>query len=101
MKSGVNMFDFIYKDDIRYEEAMTESDTNTFGLKQAVVIKGLRLKGHYQFTTSGNGDSVTSSIVYRTKIKIKKNSKLNGHVVMESVRVDSILDDAGYINYCK
>lgn len=91
----------LYRDELKYEEAIRENDTNTFSYKRAVTIQGLRVKGQYKYTSGKDGDSITSSVVYRTKIKIPKHSKINGHEVMESVRVDSILSDAGYLNYVK
>lgn len=91
----------IYRDTIKYQEFIAENDSNTSVLKPAASIRGLRLKGHYTFTQSESGDSATSDIVYRTKEKIPKHSKLDGHIVVESVRVDSHLPDAGYLNYCK
>lgn len=91
----------IYRDKIKYEQYVAESDSNTFSYKAPVEIIGLRLRGQYKFSTSANGDSTSSNIVYRTKIKIPKHSKLDGHEVMESVRVDSAFADAGYLNYVK
>lgn len=91
----------IYKDKIKYEQAIMTNDSNTYSYEKAIEIEGLRIKGQYKYTTSGEGDSVTSSVVYRTKIKIPKHSKLNGHIVMESVKINSILSEAGYLNYVK
>ena len=44
---------------------------------------------------------MSSNIVYRTKVKIPKHSKLDGHEVMESIRVDSAFSNAGFLNYVK
>ena len=91
----------IYKDKVSYEAVRKENDTNTFSREPVVFLDALRLKGQYKFTTGKDGDSVTSSVVIRTKEKIPKHSKLDGHEVMESVRVDSPLPNAGYLNYLK
>lgn len=91
----------IYKDKVRYERVRMENDSNTHTLDQPVIIDALRLKGNYSVTTSESGDSVTCSVVIRTKEKIPKYSRLDGHEVVDSVRVDSILKNAGYINYLK
>lgn len=91
----------IYKDTVKYERVRSENSSNTYTREPAVEIKALRLKGNYSFTTGENGDTVTSSVVIRTKEKIPKHSKLDGHEVMESVRVDSPLPNAGYLNYLK
>lgn len=91
----------IYRDKVKYEKVKTENDSNTFSREPAIEIDALRLKGNYKFTTGKDGDSVTSSVVIRTKVKIPKHSKLDGHEVMESVRVDSPLPNAGYLNYLK
>lgn len=91
----------IYRDKIKFEQYVAENDSNTFSYKPPVEIMGLRLRGQYKFSTGKDGDSTSSNIVYRTKIKIPKHSKLDGHEVMESVRVDSSLPNAGYLNYVK
>lgn len=91
----------IYRDNLKYEQYIAESDSNTFSYKAPVYIKGLRLKGQYKFSTGKDGDSVSSNIVYRTKVKIPKHSKIDGHEVMESVAVDSAFGNAGFLNYVK
>lgn len=92
---------FIYTDTVKYEQYIAQSDTGVSRLEKAVEINGLILKGHYSYSTGKDGETVSSNFTIRTKIKIPKKSKLNGHEVMDSVRVDSLLEDAGYINYCK
>lgn len=98
----MNMFDeLVYKDDIKYERYIAQSDTGVSSIASPVVIKGLILKGHYSYNTDTGGESVSSNFTIRTKEKIPKKSKLNGHEVMDCIRVDSIFDDSGYISYCK
>ena len=91
----------LYKDSIKLRLFSAESDSNTSSLGPVQNIMGLRLKGHYSFTTGTGGDSSSTSIVYRIRDKIPKKSTLDGHVVMDCVRVDSHLPDAGYLCYCK
>lgn len=93
--------ELIYKDTIKYQKYTAQSDTGTPVISSPIEIKGLILRGHYTFSTNKDGESVSSNFVVRTSEKIPKYSKLNGHEVMDSVRVDSIIKDAGYLNYCK
>lgn len=88
-------------DDIKYEKCVTESKTNTPSLLAPVVIKGLRVRGNIKVTHSDNGDSTTCTIVYRTAEKIPAHSKLNGHEVMESVKINAFGRNVGYLNYVK
>ena len=94
------MFD-ILKEDLRYEEASYNTKTDTKILLAPVVIKGLRVKGSIKVTHSEGGDSTTCSIVYRTAEQLVVGSKLNGREIMESVKINSFLHDAGYLNYVK
>lgn len=91
----------IYRDKVKYERARFENDTNTFVFDPPVMIDALILKGHYSVTHSESGDSVSSTLVIRTPEKLVKHSKLDGREVMDSVRVDSIIQGAGYLNYLK
>ena len=98
----MNMLDeLVYKDNITYQQYVAQSDTGVSRLNSPVTIKGLILKGHYTFTTGKDGENVSSNFVVRTKSKIPKHSKLNGHEVMDSIRIDSITPGAGFLNYCK
>jgi hypothetical protein len=65
------------------------------------MIKGLRVKGSIKVVHDKGGDSTTCSIVYRTADKLVVGSKLNGREIMESVKIDSFLPNAGYLNYVK
>lgn len=91
----------ILREDLRYEQATYNTETDTKILLSPVIIKGLRVKGSIKVTHSEGGDSTTCSIVYRTKDKLVIGSKLNGREIMESVKINSFLPDAGYLNYVK
>lgn len=91
----------ILRDELKYEEASRNTETDTKILLAPVMIKGLRVKGSVKVTHSESGDSTTCSIVYRTKDKLVIGSKLNGREIMESVKINSFLPDAGYLNYVK
>ena len=95
------MRELLLRDKILYEQLDYNSDTNTPFLLAPVEIDGMRLKGSIKTTTSENGDSTTSSIVYRTGIKITVGSKLDGHTVMDSVKINSFGKYEHYLNYCK
>lgn len=95
------MFDEFYED-IKYEQYIAESKSNTPHLLPAVYIKGLRLKnGRVKVSTSKDGDTSTCSIVYKTKEKINKHSKLNGREVVESVKLSTFGIYDAYLNYVK
>lgn len=97
------MFDFFFKD-IRYEEYIGKTSSNTNKYSEPRLIKGLRLKGYIKVTTDGNGESTSCSIAYKTKEKIKPFSKLNGREVTECIPVEALFiseEDAGYISYVK
>ena len=95
------MNDMLLRDTLIYEQLDYNSDTNTSFLLAPVEIKGLRLKGSTKVTTSQSGDSTTSSIVFRTAIKITKDSKINGYTVMDSVKINCFGNYEHYLNYCK
>lgn len=77
------------------------SDTGVKKLAKPVEIRGLRCKGYNKVTTSKDGETVTSSVIFRTPDKIVVGSKLDGHTVMDCVAIDSFADAAGYLSYCK
>lgn len=95
------LYDNLYKETIKYKEfqGKSESGTNKFGDVQEIPC--LRLKGYRKVTVGSDGDSVSTSIQYRTPFKLVKGSKLGEYEVMESVAVDSPLPNAGFINYLK
>ena len=93
--------DFILTQSLKYEERNYDSKTNSKILLPPVYIKGLRVKGNIKVSHSKDGDTTTCSIVYRTAIKIPEGSKLNGREVMESVPINSIIPNSGYLNYVK
>ena len=95
------MNDMLLRDTLIYEQLDYNSDTGTPFHLAPVEIKGLRLKGSTKVTTSQSGDSTTSSIVFRTAIKIPTGSKLDGHTVMDSVKINSFGKYVHYLNYCK
>lgn len=95
------MFNSMLRDDLKYEQASMNTETNTKLFLSPVMIKGLRVKGSIKVVHSESGDSTTCSIVYRTKDKLVVGSKLNGREIMESVKINSFVSDAGYLNYVK
>jgi hypothetical protein len=95
------MFNSMLREDLNYEQASMNTDTNTKLYLAPKIIKGLRVKGSIKVVHSESGDSTTCTIVYRTKDKLVVGSKLNGREIMESVKINSFVSDAGYLNYVK
>ena len=72
--------------DLEYRECTGSTDENTpIVSEDAVMIKGMRLKGQLKYTHSEDGDSTTTSIVYKTLTEVKPFSLLEGREVMECV----------------
>lgn len=95
------MFDEFYED-IKYEQYVAESKSNTPHLLSPVIIKGLRLKGgKISVSHSDSGDTTTCSIVYKTKNKIPVHSKLNGREVVECVKLHTFGVYEAYLNYVR
>jgi hypothetical protein len=86
---------------LKYEEFSGKTQGNTNNYKNEQYIDGLRLKGEYKVVTDKDGEHTTCNIVYKTNQLIKKNSKLDGHIVYECHKVPALGLNAGYISYCK
>lgn len=86
---------------IKYREYDGLSDSNVPLYKPATDIKGLRIKGQTKVVHTEDGDQVTCTIVYRTDDQLVPKSMLDGHEIMESVPVNALMLDTGYLNYVK
>lgn len=96
----INMFDS-YWQPLKYEEFIKLESNGTPKYKDAVIVKGLRLSGRLKITHTESGDITDSSVIYKTKEKLIKGSKLEDREIMERVRVEAFGLDAGYLNYLK
>ena len=95
------MFDN-YFDDLKYQEYIGEGRTGqSAGYKDAIYIKGIRLKGQLKNTHSSDGDTTTCTIVYKTKEYAVPHSKLENREVMECIKVAAFGRDHGYMVYVK
>lgn len=95
------MFDNIYYEDLVYEEYNGLNDSNTESWKEPVNIKGLRLKGSIKVTHSSDGDSTTSSLVFKTKDKLIPKSRIDGREIIDCVPVPGLGINCGYMSYTK
>lgn len=97
----MKLFSAFYND-LEYKEFDGLTDTNTGVVyKNPVKIKGLRIKGQTKVIHTEDGDQVTCTIVYRTDDKLVPMSLLEGHEIMESVPINALMLDTGYLNYVK
>lgn len=91
------MIDELYKDTVILERYLGTTDTNYPLWHEPEEVKALILGGSNQLVYNKAGDLVSSGIKYRLPFEIAEQSKIDGHVVVSCIRVDSILDAAGYL----
>jgi len=95
------MFDNIYYEDLIYEEYNGLNDSNTESWKEPTSIKGLRLKGSIKVTHGSDGDSTTSSLVFKTKNRLIPKSRIDGREIIDCVPVPGLGINCGYMSYTK
>lgn len=78
---------------------LTPSDTALYDSE--VTVKGLRVKGQIKVVHSEDGDTTTCTICYRTQQQLVPKSLLEGREIMESVPINALGLDTGYLNYVK
>lgn len=95
------MFENTYYEDLVYEEYNGLNDSNTESWKEPTNIKGLRLKGSIKVTHSSDGDSTTSSLVFKTKDRLIPKSRIDGREIIDCVPVPGLGINCGYMSYTK
>lgn len=94
------MFSYFHKP-LKYKEFIGLSDSNVPLYNNVEDIMGLRIKGQTKVVHTEDGDEVTCSIVYRTDEKLVAKSLIDGHEIMESVPINGLMLNTGYLNYVK
>lgn len=85
----------------KYREYDGLSDSNVPLYKPVVEIGALRKSGQTKVVHTEDGDQVSCNIVYRTDDQLVEHSMLDGHEIMESVPINALMLDTGYLNYVK